>query len=252
MKKLKLGKKTVAILIIVAVIVALGGACGATYAIVHRQLRAPEFTDVSVIAEPSYTIDIEWEKVSGAKSYTLEYKYALYPNETHTVTDITATSYSIRMVKGLLEYRIKSVGKYSSNDSAFSEWKSYEVEPLTLDTFRGFDLKLVEGRGYQIDMDYFYPVEYVYKGETYKINYYEIDFVNEDEFRDDLNPYAYSLTELQEGINYYLPVGSGEWTVYVRPVLYVNVNGVKDYTSIEGLYELYDENIEFTVKNQIV
>ncbi len=252
MKTLKLGKKTVAIIIIVAVIVALGGACGITYAIVHRQLKTPEISVANVNAEPSYTIDLEWKRVSGAVSYTLEYKYALYPDESYTVTDITTTSYSIKMVKGVLEYRIKSVGKYSSNDSMFSEWKSYQVEPLTLDVFRGISLKLVEGRGYQIDMDYFYPVEYVYKGETYKINYYEIDFVNENEFRDELYPYTYSLTELQEGINYYLPLGSGEWTVYVRPVLYVNVNGVKDYTAIEGLYELYDENIEFTVINQIV
>ncbi len=248
---IKLGKKALAIIIIASVIVALGGAFGIIYAITHRQFDVPVMRDIKVIAEPDYTITLEWEKVSGALSYTVEYKYSLYPDEINSLS-VSSTSCVIKMVKGELQYRIKSTGKYSSNASPFSEWQTYYVEPLKLDTLREFNFIHVEGKGYQIDMNNFYPVEYVYKGERYTINYYEIDTLNEDEIRDELNPNTYSLLELQEGVSYKWPSDSGEWIVYIRPVLYVNINGVKDYTQIEGLYELYDENIEYTEIRQTV
>lgn len=254
MAKLRLSKKAIAIIIVVAVIVVAVGCFGATYGILHRKLKTPDAKVVSVIAEPSYTIEIGWEKVSGAKSYTVEYKYELYPDVVHTASGLADTSLTIKMIKGNLQFRIKSVGDYASNTSDFSEWQNYKVEPLTLDAFRGFNFKLVEGEGYQIDMDTFYPITYVYKGNTYAVNYYEIDALNADELRgeDELQPQAVSLTQLTNGLSFKLPSGSGVWNFYVRPVLYVEVNGVKDYTQAEGLYELYDENISYTVVQLIV
>ena len=98
-------------------------------------------------------------------------------------------------------------------------------------------------------MDTFSPVTYVYKGTNYAVNYYEIDALNEDEIRgeNELAPQAYSITQLRAGVTFHMPVGSGTWKFFVRPVLYVEINGVKDYTQSEGLYELYDENINYTI-----
>ena len=253
MAKIRLSKKAIAIIVVVAVIVIAAGCFGATYGILHRKLKTPQAKVINVVAEPSYTIEIGWERVSGAKLYTVEYKYELYPDTVHTATDIAGTSLTIKMVKGNLQFRIKAIGDYASNTSDFSEWVTYYVEPLTLDAFRGFQFKLIAGQGYQIDMDTFYPVTYTYKGNTYAVNYYEIDALNGDEFRgeDELQPQAVSLSQLENGITFKLPNGSGVWNFYVRPVLYVEINGVKDYTQAEGLYELYDENISYTVVQQI-
>ncbi len=254
MTKLRLSKKAIAIIVAIAVIVIAAGCFGATYGILHRKLKTPDAKVVSVNAEPSYTIEIAWEKVSGAKFYTVEYKYDLYPDVVHSATEIANTSLIIKMVKGNLQFRIKALGNYLSNTSDFSEWQNYYVEPLVLDTFRGFNFKYVEGDGYQIDMDTFYPITYTYKGTVYAVNYYEIDALNKDELRgeDELQPQAVSLTQLENGLSFKLPSGSGEWNFYVRPVLYVEINGVKDYTQAEGLYELYDENISYTKIQLIV
>ena len=249
MKKLGLSKKAIAIIIVLAVLIVAAGCFGTTYGILHRKLKTPNASVVNVIAEPNYLIELSWDKVLGAKSYTIEYKYSLYPNVVHTLSDIAGESALIKMVKGTLEYRIKAVGTYASNVSDFSDWNTYEVEPLTLDAFRGFNFKLIAGEGYQIDMDTFSPVTYVYKGTNYAVNYYEIDALNEDEIRgeDELAPQAYSITQLRAGVTFHMPVGSGTWKFFVRPVLYVEINGVKDYTQSEGLYELYDENINYTI-----
>lgn len=249
MSVLRLGKKAVAIIIVVAVIVCALGCFGITYAVLHRRLKTPEAKVTSVNAEPDYSIEIGWEKVSGARSYTVEYVYGLYPDTVYTASEIGGTSLSIKMIKGTLKFRIKCIGVYADNTSEFSPWISYEVTPLSLDAFRGFNFKVIEGLGYQIDMDTFYPVTYIYKGATYAVNYYEIDALGPDELRDEteLQPQAYSITQLQEGLTFHMPTGSGTWDFYVRPVLYVEVNGVKDYTQSEGLYELYNEDIPYTI-----
>ena len=156
------------------------------------------------------------------------------------------------MIKGELQFRIKSVGRYASNTSEFSQWIKYEVLPLELDAFREFNFKIVEGKGYQIDMDTFSPVSYVYKGKTYLVNYYEIAVhsTEEDLTEEEYQFQAYSLTQLEEGVSFYFQKGS--WICYVRPVLYVEYNGIKDYTQIESLYELYNEDIEYTIINLTV
>lgn len=249
MKKIRLTKKAIAIIIVLAVIIVAGGCFGATYGILHRKLKTPQAKVMNVVAEPDYVLEFAWDKIGGAKSYTLEYRYELYPDVVHSLSGIVGEKASIKMIKGRIDYRIKSVGKYASNTSDYSEWCSYDVAPLTLDPFRGFNFKVVEGAGYQIDMDTFFPVTYTYKGNSYAINYYEIDALNGDEIRgeDELQPQAYSLTQLSEGVTFHMPVGSGTWSFYVRPVLYVEINGIKDYTQSEGLFELYDENISYTI-----
>lgn len=252
MKKIKLGKSAIAIIVIASIFVLAGGCFGVTYAILHRELKTPVASVVKVNAEPEYTIDLSWQKISGAESYTVEYKYSLYPDNIYTASGISGTSLSIKMIKGELLYRIKSVGKYASNTSPFSEWQSYEVEPLELDQLRVFNFKIVEGKGYQIDMDTFYPITYVYKGNTYVVNYYEIAVHSEEEnlTEDEYQFQTYSISQLNEGISYHFV--SGVWTCYVRPALYVEINGIKDYTQAEGLYELYNEDIEYTVIEIIV
>lgn len=252
MMNVRLGKKAIAVIVIVLTLVLVGGGFGITYGVMHRKLKTPNANVVRVNAEPDYTIDLSWEKVSGAISYTVQYKYALYPNEIFTASAIGGTSLSVKMVKGELQYRIKSVGKYASNTSDYSEWKSYEVEPLSLDTFRGFNFKYVAGKGHQIDMDTFYPVTYMYKGSEYAINYYEIAIHSTDEglTEEEYQFQTYSLTQFEEGITFNFQ--SGKWICYIRPVLYVEINGIKDYSQIEGLYELYNENIDYTVIELIV
>lgn len=247
MAKLKLSKKAITLIIVFAIVTLAGGCFGVTYAVLHRQLGTPVISVKSISAEPDYTIDLVWDEVPGAESYTVEYKYALYPETTHTASGIAGTSLSIKRIKGEVQYRIKSVGKYASNTSPFSDWGKYEVAPLELDTFRGFIFKIVEGEGYQIDMDTFYPVTYTYKGNSYAVNYYEIaaHYSEDNVSEEDLQFQTYSLLQLEEGIEFHFP--SGTWDFYVRPVLYVEINGVKDYTQIEGLYELYNEDIDYTI-----
>lgn len=249
MAKKTLSKKAIALIIVCALIVLASSCFGVTYAVLHRQLQTPVISVNNLSAEPYYTLDLVWNEVPGAVSYTVEYKYSLYPESIHTATGIAGTSLTIKRVKGELQYRIKSVGKYESNTSLFSEWGKYEVAPLELDTFRGFNFKIVEGAGYQIDMDTFNPVTYNYKGTTYAINYYEIaaHSLEENVTEEELQLQTYSLLQLEEGIEFHFPSGSGTWNFYVRPVLYVDVNGVKDYTQIEGLYELYNEDIDYTI-----
>ena len=252
MKRNRLSKKAIAWIVIVAILIVAGGCFGFTYAVLHSQLKTPNASVISVNAEPDYTIDIGWEKVTGAESYTIEYKYSLYPDEVFTASKIGGNSLTIKMIKGELQFRIKSVGKYASNTSEFSEWKKYIVDPLSLDTFRGFNFKIVAGKGYQIDMDTFYPITYLYKGNTYVVNYYEIavhsleDNLTEEEYQFQ----TYSLTQLEEGVSFYFD--GGTWICYVRPVLYVDINGIKDYTQTEGLYELYNEDIDYTVIELVV
>ncbi|MBR2480460.1 MAG: hypothetical protein IKB56_04040 [Clostridia bacterium] len=252
MKKNKLGKKAIAILVAVAILIVAGGCFGITYAVLHRQLQTPNARVKSVNAEPNYTIDLVWDKISGAESYTVEYKYSLYPDEVFAVKEIGGTSLSIKMIKGELQFRIKSVGKYNSNTSEFSKWTTYNVQPLSLDKFRGFNFKIVEGKGYQINMDTFHPITYVYKGNSYVVNYYEIAVcLKEDEIaKEDLQPQTYSITQMEKGVSFYFP--SGVWLCYVRPVLYVEYNGIKDYTQAEGLYELYNEEIDYTIIELVV
>ncbi|MBO5773962.1 MAG: hypothetical protein J6R44_03930 [Clostridia bacterium] len=247
MAKIKLSKKVIALIIACALVVLAGGCFGVTYAVLHRQLQTPVISVKNLSAEPDYTLDLVWDEVPGAISYTIEYKYSLYPDVTHTATGVAGTSLTIKRVKGEVQYRIKSVGRYSSNTSDFSEWGAYQIAPLELDAFRGFNFKIVEGAGYQIDMDTFSPVTYNYKGATYAINYYEIaaHSLEENVTEDELQLQTYSLLQLEEGVEFHFP--SGTWNFYIRPVLYVDVNGVKDYTQIEGLYELYNEDIDYTI-----
>ncbi len=254
MAKLGLAKKWLVIIIIVAVLAVAGGAYGAVYGVTHRKLKTPTAEVTSVVGEPDYTITISWNKVSGARVYTVEYIYSVYPDTVYTANEIGGTELTIKRVKGELKFRIKALGKYESNTSDFSEWYSYNVVPLTLDPFRGITFKNVGNQGYQIDMDYFYPVTYVYKGEQFTINYYEVDAIGPGEERDQnsLQPYAYSLLELHEGVTFNFPVGSGTWQFYIRPVLYVNVNGVKEYIHNKEIYELYDEEIPYTIIEQTV
>lgn len=252
MAKKVLGKKAIALIIVLAVLVVGGGCFGITYAVLHRQLEAPTPSISAITAEPDYTIDIAWNKVSGAEYYSLEYKHSLYPDETIEVSKIGGTSYSIKRVKGTIEFRVKSIGKYASNTSEFSEWIKYDVDPLTLDTFRAFNFSVVEDKGYLIDMDSFNAVNYVYKGNNYTVNYYEIAVHSTEEnvTLEEIQCQTYSLTQLEEGI--YFNFAPGTWNVYARPVLYVEINGIKDYTQAEGLYDLYDENIDYTTFQLIV
>ncbi len=254
MDKLRLTKKAIAIIVIVVVLIIGAGCFGATYGILHRKLKTPCIKTVNVTAEPDYIIELSWDKISGAHSYTLEYRYSLYPDVVHTLSNVSNEMATIKMIKGNLEYRIKAIGKYSSNTSDFSAWCTYMVNPLTLDQLRPFNFTYIAGEGIQINMDTFTPVTYVYKGNQYVVNYYEIDALNEEELRgeDDLQPQAYSISQLEEGLTFHLPQGSGTWRFYIRPVLYVEINGVKDYTQAEGLYELYDENINYIIVEQTV
>ena len=254
MAKIRLAKKWITLIIIVAVLIVAGGAFGTVYGVMHRKLQTPTASVTSVVGEPDYTITISWDKVSGARVYAVEYIYSLYPDTTHTASEIADTHLTITRIKGELKFRIKALGKYESNTSDFSEWYSYNVVPLTLDPFRGITFKNVGSQGYQIDMDYFYPTTYLYKGEQYTINYYEVDAIGPGEMRDQssLQPYAYSLIELYEGVTFNFPVGSGTWQFYIRPVLYVNVNGVKEYIHNKEIYELYDEEIPYTIIEQTV
>ena len=68
--------------------------------------------------------------------------------------------------------------------------------------------------------------------------------------KEDLQPQTYSITQMEKGVSFYFP--SGVWLCYVRPVLYVEYNGIKDYTQIEGLYELYNEEIDYTIIELVV
>ena len=96
MAKKTLSKKAIALIIVCALIVLASSCFGVTYAVLHRQLQTPVISVNNLSAEPYYTLDLVWNEVPGAVSYTVEYKYSLYPESIHTATGIAGTSLTIK------------------------------------------------------------------------------------------------------------------------------------------------------------
>lgn len=233
--------KTVVRILVVIVLTAMclvATGCDGT-----KGLTSPSPVVGAVLAEPDYTVTLEWNSIKQAESYVVEYEYGLYPEDIHSVAT-GSTSVTVRRVKGTLRFRAKSVS--STGESDFSEWCEYDVPELELDALRTFNVKLENGK-YYIDADTFEPVTYVYKGERKTVNYYEFDLVPPDTESDTRNPMAYSLTQIREGFAFNIGDISGVWKLYARPALYVDINGEKDYSQVRELNELYKSEIRYII-----
>lgn len=233
----KTALRIIAVIMTAVVCIAFAG-CNGT-----NSSKAPVPVVGAVLAEPDYTVTLEWSEIKQARSYIVEYEYGLYPGVVHSVT-VGATSVTVSRVKGTLRFRAKSV--FSDGESDFSEWSEYNVPVLELDALRTFNVKF-EGGKYYIDADTFEPVTYVYKGERKTVNYYEFDLVPPGAENVELNPMAYSLTQIREGFAFNIGDIGGVWKLYARPALYVDINGEKDYSQVKELNELYKSEIQYII-----
>lgn len=240
----KLTRKSVAIiLIIVALLLAGGAATGAWYFISHRKLQPPAPRVEALFAEPDYTVVIAWEAVEGAKSYSVEYKYALFePDTVHRIDNVADKSVAVARKRGALQFRVRAFGKYAENMSEYSEWQTYYVQPLATNSLEIFNTEYLSDRSFAIDADTFVPVTYNYKGETFTINWYEVRIFAPGETEAPSDPI--SLADIRSGFAFNV-AEKGEYILEMRPVLYVYINGIKDYETL-GLYELYEPNTAYT------
>lgn len=208
-----------------------------------NRLRAPVAEVSGIIAEPDYTVTLAWSASDGADSYDVEYEYGIYPGDVHSVTTGT-TSVTVKRVKGELKYRVRAVAGEEKGE--FSEWLNYDVPELELDALRTFNIIFRDGK-YYIDVDTFEPVTYLYKGERKTVNYYEFDLLPPDSEDTGRKPQAYSLTQIREGFAFNIGDIAGVWRLYARPALYVDVNGVKDYSQVKELNELYSSEPNYII-----
>lgn len=198
------------------------------------QMNAPQLT-----AEPGYSIIFTWEKAAYADSYTLEYEYVtVEPGKIYSVST-DALSAAVPRKRGQIRYRITA---YNGKKSTSGAWLSYVVPGLTMSKVEPFNMERVAPFVYELDADTFVPVTYNYRAETYTINYYEVDVLAPGEVRD-LDPATLSLEELTSGWRLNASE-AGVWTIFIRPVTYVYVNGDRVY--LERISELYSLDTLYT------
>lgn len=239
----KLTRKSIALILIIVALLLAGGGTGAWYFLSHRKLSPPVPRVEATFAEPQYTVMIAWDEVEGAESYAVEYRYSLFEQDAvHRIDKVSDTYVMVARKRGVLQFRVRAFGKYAENMSDYGEWQTYYVEPLALNSLQTFNTTYVSERSFKIDADTFVPVTYNYKGETYTINWYEVRILAPGETDAPSDPI--SLTDIRSGFAFNV-AERGEYVLEIRPVLYVYINGVKDYATL-GLYEIYEPNTAYT------
>lgn len=195
-------------------------------------LKTPNPFIQEVKGEPDYTIVISWEKVAGAKNYYVQYEYTeLYPGIIESQA-VVANSISIKRVRGLVKFRVKALSLRESQSSSYSEWIEYDVEGLKLPILSPFGFIYTED-GWKIDNN-FTPVQYLYKGETKTVVFYEFT----DNYNNNSSYHSYNDLVGDDAYTFNFP--PGETICRFRTVNFTYFNG-QSINEPKELYELYDE-----------
>ena len=238
-------KSAVALVVVVSMAAIAGLSVGIWYGVTHAVPGVPVPNEPQITAEPTYTVVFSWEKSRNANRYVLEYEYvttepgAIYRAETDSL------SVSVDRRRGQLRYRLIAE---NDHESSASEWSNLIVPGLKLNKVAPFNMERTAALEYSLVADSFQPVTYNYRGETYTINYYEVDVLAPGEERD-LDPVTLSLEELTSGWKIYAS-SAGEWKIFIRPVTYVYVNGERVY--LDRIAELYSQDTEYTAITVII
>lgn len=233
-------KRRTAVIVGVACMAAIVGlSVGIWYGVTHAAPEYPSPNEPQITAEPTYTVVFSWEKSRNAKRYVLEYEYVTTEPGTIYRVETDSLSVSVDRRRGQLRYRLTAENDYERTEG---EWLNVIVPELNLGKVAPFNMERTAPLVYTLVADSFQPVTYNYRGETYTVNYYEVDVLAPGEERD-LDPVTLSLQELTAGwsIN---ASSAGEWRIFIRPVTYVYVNGERVY--LDRLAELYSQDAEYT------
>lgn len=233
-------KKLIAVIAVVAALALAGAGVGIWYGVTHSEPVLGAVYEPVITAEPTYTAVISWERARRADRYILEYEYASTEPGVIYTAETDSGSVSVDRRRGLMRYRLTAANDYASVTSA---WMTYDVPALELGTVAPFNMRRDAPLVYSLVADSFSPVTYNYRGETYTINYYEVDVMAPGEDRDP-DPVTLSLEELTGGWGFSASA-EGEWSVYIRPVTYVFVNGVR--VTLGRITELYSPDTVYTV-----
>ena len=221
---------------------------GATLAAIvyHTDPQAPEASVTAVSAEPDYRVTISWERVKNAYAYELEYRYTYEPEKTVKITT-ARTSLKIERIKGELVYRMRTVYNREKSFSEYSDWMTYYIEPLYLESAVQCNLNQYD-QGVKFVMANWETQTFLYRGEWEYVDYYDCIAVGpgmdkDVEFEGQHN--LETIPAIEIATTYFFNFPTGEWTVYYRPsichgVLYNN----KIYD--EDLLKIYDETDVWT------
>ncbi len=123
---------TCALVAVAAIVVPIGVVFGATTEVKPKFLQFDQLSDSQIVAE--------WNSVSRADSYEIEYVYGSRTEENVKKVQTTATRYAVTRKRGVLSLRVKS-----NVSKQFSEWITLDVSAMKLKTPTvsiGSDLKI--------------------------------------------------------------------------------------------------------------
>ncbi|MFA5450160.1 MAG: hypothetical protein WC292_06985 [Clostridia bacterium] len=217
-------KQTLKLLIIIlaAVLVLSGGAAAVIFTVVLSPLPAPELSEeVYPSGEPAYSVTFMWESVKNAFGYRVEYKYDLYPDELYK-TSVKANSATVDRKKGVLSWRVMTLGQRKRQDSDFSDWKTFDVPPIPLDAPAQVSYAAFSGESgvyYQIIPETWRSGSYTYLYQIKTIEFYEVavaapDVSKELALRDTRFVSAQEFLDEEHSF----PPASGNWTIYYRAI----------------------------------
>lgn len=250
-------KQTKVLIAVVIVIVMAAGILTGVLVPLSRPLATPQEVGVAyVTGEPTYRIRLQWAEVTGAVGYRIEYVYDLLDETEVLVKTVEETYVEFERVRGTLRYRVRALHRYPQRDSAFSDWKTYDVEGFVLDSFSEAALQFLPSTDdmgnpcYRINTAVWSDVTYVYRSHVYHVEFYQLATVapNTSEIVALENAQIYSADELKDHKFY---MKSGTYRFYIRPVNYAYFGEagapVYDPRHLYTLYAVPDWTIvEFT------